>query len=91
RGQPFDLRVVLHNNSPTQTARGKLRLVRKTGERETLLSEVGVELPPGKTVISTDRGSPETIDQPDFYTYEARFTPDDPDQDAVAKNNTATA
>jgi uncharacterized membrane protein len=91
RGQPFDLRVVLHNNSPTESVRGKLRLVRKTGDRETLLSESPVELPPGKTVISTDRASPETIDQPDFYTYEARFTPDDPARDAQAKNNSATA
>ena len=32
----------------------------------------------------------EEIDQPDFYTYEARFVPDDPADDAMPQNNQAT-
>ena len=31
------------------------------------------------------------IDEPDFYTYEARFIPDDPKADAISQNNEATA
>ncbi len=91
QGQPFDVRVVLHNNSPNETIKGRLKLVRKTGEEEKLMGDSPVELSPGKTVISTDAESPETIDQPDFYTYSAEFTPDVASDDAQSKNNEATA
>ncbi len=100
RGQPFDLRVVLHNDAREDAAgnasglprtgksvSGKLRLVRKAGDREEILTEQEVRIPPGKRVFTIR----EEIDQPDFYTYEARFIPDDPDADGMTQNNLATA
>lgn len=92
RGQPFELRVVMDNTAPggTETGaavKGRLRIVRKAGEREVTLSDAPVEITPGKRVFSIR----EEIDQPDFYTYEARFTPDDADSDSLSQNNQATA
>jgi uncharacterized membrane protein len=91
RDQPFEMRVVVDNQPPPgesgKIARGKLRIVRKTGEREETLSEEPVELKPGKNVFSIQ----EKIEQADFYTYEARFEPDDLAADASAQNNLATA
>jgi uncharacterized membrane protein len=89
QGQPFDLRVVLNNNSD-QIARGKVKIVRKAGARTTDLGEYQVELPPGKTVISTDKGTPETIRRPDFYTYEAIFTAAEGTDNAQRENDRAT-
>lgn len=94
RGQPFQLRVVLNNyNDPaadgSADVSGRLRIVRKAGEEEITLVESPVTLPPGKTVIAPD--VPETIERPDFYTYEARFIPDEPTSDAQLKSNTATS
>lgn len=90
RGQPFDLRVVLDNDSTdageTPVA-GRLILIRKAGEREERLADAPVEVASGKRVFSFV----EQIDQPDFYTYEARFVPDDPNSDALTQNNVATA
>ncbi len=90
RGQPFEMRVVLRNDAPIgkeQTVAGKLRIVRKSGEREETIVEQAVEVPPGKRVYTT----PEEIDQPDFYTYEAHFTPNDPADDGMTQNNRASA
>src|SRR5690606_14855259 len=89
QGQPYELRVVLNNDSPPGSLNvpGKLRVVRKTGDRETTLTEAPVELEPGKTVLSVK----ETIEQPDFYTYEAHFTPADPTVDGTTRNNVGTA
>ncbi len=89
RGQPFDLRVVLNNTTDGEqggAVRGRLRIVRRTGERETTMAEQEVELPPGKRVFSIRQ----QIDQPDFYTYEARFVPDNPADDAMPQNNAAS-
>ncbi len=91
RGQPFDVRVVL-NNTATATqkssgnVKGQIEITRKTGDSEKVLARQPVELEPGKRVFNMR----EEIDSPDFYTYEARFVPDDPAQDAVAANNRAT-
>jgi uncharacterized membrane protein/Mg-chelatase subunit ChlD len=91
RGAPFELRVVANNSVPEGAeglaVTGRLRIVRKAGERETTLADAPVELPPGKTVFPLR----EEIEQSDFYTYEARFTPDEPAADAMAQNNLATA
>ncbi|MEM6656299.1 MAG: hypothetical protein AAF596_10875, partial [Planctomycetota bacterium] len=91
RDQPFELRVVLDNQpAPGQEAvpvDGRLRIVRKSGEREETLSEDAVTLPAGKTIFRI----PETIESADFYTYEARFTPDRGRDDASARNNTASS
>jgi uncharacterized membrane protein len=92
RGQPFEIRVVLNHvaenaESTRQPIKGKVRIIRKAGERQVTLGETELELPPGKKVFTFR----EDIDEPDFYTYEARFIPDDPADDAHSQNNTATA
>lgn len=91
RGQPFDMRVVLRNDAAegtgTRPIAGKLRLVRKAGDREETIAEQDVSLPPGKRVFTIR----EEIDRSDFYTYEARFVPDDPAADGMTQNNLATA
>ena len=44
-------------------------------------------LPPGKKVFTIRQ----KIEAPNFYTYEARFVPDRPEDDAMPQNNRATA
>lgn len=86
--QPFEVRVVIdHEADPGSTAQGKLRIVRRAGEVEQVLTENPVTLKAGKNVFTVD----EKIDRADFYTYEARFVPDDATADASAQNNVATA
>jgi len=90
RGQPFELRVVLRNDAPEgseRTVAGKLRIVRKAGDNEETIVVQDVEVPPGKRVFSIS----EEIFQPDFYTYEAHFTPNDPTDDGMTQNNEASA
>ena len=91
RGQPFELRVVLSDGAPADAkakdVAGHLRIVRKAGERQETLSDQPIKVEPGKRVFSLR----EEIDQPDFYTYEARFVPDDPTADAITQNDAATA
>jgi len=89
RGQPFDLRVVISATTADavdRTLRGTLRIVRKAGSHAILLAEQEVDLKPGKRVLTIR----EEITEPDFYTYEARFVPDDPADDAMPQNNRAT-
>lgn len=86
--QPFEVRVVIdHEADAGTTADGKLRIVRRAGEIEQVLTETPVTLKAGKNVFTVD----ERIDRADFYTYEARFVPDDATADASAQNNVATA
>ncbi len=89
-GQPFDIRVVLNNTAAADAsgarARGRLQITRKSGDTETVLSNEPVALESGKHVFNLR----EEIRTPDFYTYEARYIPDDPSQDAVAADNRAT-
>ncbi|WP_425400495.1 VWA domain-containing protein [Aeoliella sp.] len=89
QGQPFDLRVVLNHDAPegAPPLPGTLKIVRKTGDFQETLTEGPVELPPGKTRLVVN----ETIERPDFYTYEAQFFPADPASDGTAQNNVATA
>ncbi len=94
RGQPFDMRVVLRNDAPADAApggaaavSGKLLLVRKAGEREEAIAEQDITVPPGRQVFTV----PQEIEQPDFYTYEARFVPADPADDVMTQNNAASA
>lgn len=90
RGQPFEMRVVLGNDAPEGSERsvpGKLTIVRKTAERAEAIVTQDVVVPPGKRVFTIS----EEIDQPDFYTYEARFSPDDIESDGMAQNNVASA
>ncbi|MCA9258922.1 MAG: VWA domain-containing protein [Planctomycetales bacterium] len=91
KGQPFELRVVLNNDSdadsPGSVVHGKLSVVRKTPDRTELVVEQDVTLPPGKRVFTI----PETIESSDFYTYEARFSPADAGDDGMPQNNVASA
>ena len=90
KGQPFEMRVVLGNDAPEgseQTVSGKLTIYRKTAERSEAIVTQEVDVPPGKRVFSIS----EEIEQPDFYTYEAKFSPNDIADDGLAQNNTATA
>jgi uncharacterized membrane protein len=91
KGQPFDLRVVLSNTAPAGdknpgVARGRLQIYRKAAGREELRADQVVEIPPGKRVFRIH----EKIDQPSFYTYEARFVPEDVSQDTMVQNNKAS-
>ena len=89
KGTPFDLRVVLNNAGPADSApvKGRLIVSERTDDQPTVLSDQPIELPPGKRVFTLR----EQIDQPNFYNYEARFVPDDPAQDRLSQNNRATA
>ena len=95
RGQPFDLRVVLDNIAPPDAknaaVKGRLVITRKTQEHEEVLNpdekDQRITLEPGKHVFSQR----EKIDEPDFYTYEARFIPDDAAHDTITQNKRATA
>ena len=91
RGQPFDMKIVV-NNSSTPGARdpgrvrGKLVVAELAGDQSRVISDQPVTLEPGKRVFTVRQ----QIDQPDFYTYEARFIPDRPEDDAMPQNNRAT-
>jgi uncharacterized membrane protein/Mg-chelatase subunit ChlD len=92
RNQPFEARVVVNNTSTDENGNGKsvkgrIRIIRKAGEREDTLVDEPHEIKPGKSVFPFRQ----EIDQPDFYTYEARFVPDNPASDALNQNNVATA
>ncbi len=90
QGQPFETRIIIDHQPGSRGSggqSGKLRLVRKSGDVETVLSESPVTLSPGKNAFTIR----ETIDYADFYTYEARFLPDNPDEDTSAQNNVATS
>jgi uncharacterized membrane protein/Mg-chelatase subunit ChlD len=91
-GQPFDLRVVLNNTAKlgergARPVKGKLRIVRRTGDKEEVLQDEAITVDPGKHVLTLR----EEINTPHFYTYKAIFTPDDRTEDAVSQNNEATA
>ena len=90
--QPFDLRVVLANNSdanPGEKADVPGRLVitkivddQPVGEPW----EQKVVLPPGKRFSTCDSRSTTA----NFYTYEAKFIPDRPEDNAMPQNKRAT-
>ena len=87
KGQPFDLRAVLNNTAPDGRERkGKLQIIRRAGDRESMLAEEDVTLPPGKRVFTIR----ENIELPEFYTYEARFVPAKVGEDTLPQNNLAT-
>lgn len=102
RGAPFDVHIVLNNSrgdapgpggkQPESAAdgpseKGRLQVVRRVGNQEELLMEQPVTVEPGKHVFSFRQ----EIEAPDFYTYEARFLPDQPGHDAFPQNNQASA
>ena len=92
RNEPFDVRIVITNTAQATAAGsgeapGQLVLSRTSGGRTDAMAEQHVVLPPGKKVFSFRQ----TIEAADFYTYEARFSPDNPDSDASPQNNRASA
>jgi uncharacterized membrane protein/Mg-chelatase subunit ChlD len=92
RGQPFDLHVVVNNMTEPSAGHsgvvhGKLVIHQSTPEGTVLLGEEHITLPPGKKVFSIRQ----RIEAPNFYTYEARFIPDRPEDDTLPQNNRATA
>src|SRR4051812_4739785 len=91
RNQPFEVRVVVNNALDNAGAghpiKGRVQIVRRAGEHsETLVDEPQV-IKPGKSVFPFRQN----IDQADFYTYEARFVPDNPADDGISQNNQASA
>ncbi|HEX4412623.1 MAG TPA: VWA domain-containing protein [Lacipirellulaceae bacterium] len=86
RHTPFTVSIVLDNLS-TQTTPGKLKVDRElNGERQTV-SEEAVSLGTGKRVFTL----PQEVSESGMATYEARFIPDRPADDAHSENNSATA
>ncbi len=91
-GQKFASRVVVNNyadpNDPNARVPGRLRLSQLVaGQDEEPLGDIPVTLDPGKNVYTF----PNEIKKSAMYTYRAVFIPDDPDQDQMPQNNTATA
>jgi uncharacterized membrane protein/Mg-chelatase subunit ChlD len=91
QNQPFELRVVLNNESSSAQQEatpvsGKIRIVRKAGGREETIVEEDRVIEPGKSFLSL----PETIEHANFYTYEAHFVPNNAADDALTQNNQAT-
>ena len=92
KGQPFDVRVVLNNLTQPSSdnsgeVSGTLILERRTGTHVDTSPPQRVVLPPGKKVFKLAQ----EVDQPDFYTYEARFVPDNAEDDRMVQNNQASA
>ena len=86
QGQPVEARVVLDNYAQRPLS-GKLRVTRRLGQLEDLLSEQDVELRPGKNVYTVGH----KIEQTAVYSYQAEFVPRDPRDDGLTQNNRATA
>jgi uncharacterized membrane protein/Mg-chelatase subunit ChlD len=87
KDQPLEVRVVLNNQGDDpRPAKGKLRIVRKSGGTEETIAEEAMTLPAGKSVFSFR----ETPTESDFYVYEARFIPDELREDRFLANNLAT-
>ncbi|MBN1591104.1 MAG: VWA domain-containing protein, partial [Pirellulales bacterium] len=91
-GQPFDLRIVVENTTRPTAGRsegiaGRLVVSRRTGNQSDELANMCVVLPPGKRVFAIRQQG----ELPGSYRYEARFLPDRPEDDWMARNNRATA
>ncbi|RMF93923.1 MAG: hypothetical protein D6741_13135, partial [Planctomycetota bacterium] len=87
RGHPFDLRVILENNSPEgKPLPGRLLIRQRTEGEPVVLVDQHVEVAPGKQVFTIRR----QFDDPGFYSFDAVFVPDDPESDALPQNNRAT-
>jgi uncharacterized membrane protein len=91
KGEPFDLRIVLNNsgvatNGNPGTVTGRLVVYERTSDAPQAISEQELTVAPGRHVYTIRR----QIDQPDFYTYEAQFIPNQAGDDALRQNNRAT-
>jgi uncharacterized membrane protein/Mg-chelatase subunit ChlD len=79
-GDTVNLNVVVRASQPIP---GTLRIFQKASNRTTPLVEKEVMLNRGVNAYSV----PIKIDETNFYTYEARFQPADPNMDRIAANN----
>jgi len=99
-GQPFYLKAVLSNSAEPSggrsgEVRGKLVFSRRHGGKRIDLNtrpeDQVVVLPPGTSVFTWQ----EWVYEPAFYTYEVRFTPEEPANgevvDVISQNNRTTA
>ncbi len=92
KDQPLETRVVLNNYAGATAeddgvVRGRLKVTRRLGPHEQMLSEQEVDLSPGKNVFRFRH----EIDESGVYTYQADFTPLHADDDLLTQNNRATA
>ena len=93
KGQPFDAKVVINNLAqPTEeddgNVEGTIRVWRRQGKQEEMITEQDVSLIPGKNVMEFRN----TIEEEDFYEYQAVFVPKNPKfDDVLEQNNRATA
>lgn len=90
QGTPFEARVVLNHSAAGDAAEpvsGRLRISRTAGGQTQTLADRPVTVTGDKQVLSFR----EEITSPDFYTYSARFVPDDATGDTLVENNEATA
>ncbi|NLS94632.1 MAG: VWA domain-containing protein [Planctomycetaceae bacterium] len=88
KGHPFDLRVVLTNlteATPEDDGVVSGTLVIRRGDD--VVSEDKVALAPGKQVFSVRQ----EVDDAGFHRYEAKFLPENPEDDAMRQNNAATS
>jgi len=92
RGEPFQVQVLLNNTTEPDAAGGaagtiggNVELLRRHGDEVSVLSREHVDLAPGKRSLAIRQ----TLEDADFYVYEARFIPDDPRADAQVLNNKA--
>lgn len=91
KGQPFEASVVLNNlkpdtGQPTDAIAGRLKLIRRRGAQEEVLSTPDITLSPGKSVYRFEH----KIDEPDFYEYQVEFVANNQTDDAITQNNRAT-
>jgi Mg-chelatase subunit ChlD len=86
RGTPFMLRVVLDNLTTDRTIPGGLRISRSLGGVEHSVADEMVQLAPGKRVFTVRQ----ELAEAGISTYQARFVPDNPADDAHLENNVAT-
>ena len=93
RGQEFQAKVVVTNNTkpsddnPDGTVKGTLVLTPTSNQTTLAPSDLKVELKPGKNIL----GFTHKIDRAAVFTFQANFVPDDPKQDLIEQNNTASA
>lgn len=88
KGQEFEARVVVDRDAKDNApVTGKLTITESSTERDDVIAEQTVTLDPGKNVFPFVH----KLDKTDAFTIEAKFVPDDPKQDSVIQNNTASA
>ena len=83
KGETVNLNIVVRASAPIS---GTLRLFQKADNRTLPVVEKEVTLQRGVNAFTV----PQRIDEPNFYTFEARFQPASPGLDRIAANNEAS-